>query len=372
MKIALVHDYLKEFGGAERVLETLHNIWPEAPVYTAFVDWEGLGHHAKRIKNWDIKTSCVQKLWLVRKFHSPLRFLTPLIWESFNFDEYDLVITSSAWYIPRGIITRPETTHLCYLHTPPRHLYGYETGSDWKKYFPVRIYSYLVNFFLRIYDFLTAQRVDYFIANSQETQRRIKKFYRRDSIVIYPPVNIKNSPVEINRQSRSIPQYYLCVSRLAKAKHIDLAISACNQLKKQLVIVGKGKEDKFLRSIAGPTIKFLGEVEDEALLKIYAKAKALIFPAVDEEFGIVPVEAMSQGVPVIAYRSGGLKETVVEGKTGVFFDQLSVEDLIKAMQRLDKQGLWKNNNKIKLINHVQKFSQERFIKEIVQFVKGLT
>jgi hypothetical protein len=246
IKIALVHDYLKEYGGAERVLEAMHEIWPDAPIYTAFVDYNKLGPHAERIKKWDIRTSWVQKVWPVKKLHSPLRFITPWVWRYFDFSEYDVVITSSAWYIPRGIITHrsassavfvqkqvlrqlarmrlmldrtlpilglqsplsrsrladsakvfSQTTaelaerkpiHICYMHTPPRHLYGYETASKWKKYWLVRVYGELINHFLRIYDYNTARRVDFFIANSKETQRRINKFYRRESTVIYPPV----------------------------------------------------------------------------------------------------------------------------------------------------------------------------------------
>jgi len=366
MRLALVHGFLKEFGGAERVLETFHEIWPEAPIYSAFVDFEKLGPHAQRIKKWDIRESSLGKTWLIKKLHSPLRFLAPLIWKSFNLNGYDVVISSSGWYICRGIVTRPEALHICYLHHPPRHLYGYQTSFDWQKHLPIRIYGHLVNHYLRIYDFLASQRVDYFIANSKETQKRIAKFYRRESEIIYPPVNLHPWGEGARRHPRggSERNYFLCVSRLARAKNIHLAIEACNKLKLPLKIAGKGREEKYLRSIAGPTVEFLGEAPDEKLSEIYAGAKALIFPAQDEEFGIVPVEAMAHGVPVVAFRSGGVKETIVEGKTGIFFDDLTVKSLIKAIEQLSNRAIESED----CIHQAKKFSKERFKKEIKVFV----
>lgn len=377
MKIALVHDFLKEYGGAERVLETLHEIWPEAPVYTSFVDWKGLGPHAQRIKKWKIKESWVGKNWFVKKFHSPLRFLAPKVWESFDFSGYNAVITSSGWYISRGIIVQKPTVHICYLHHPPRHLYGYQTAVEWQKYFPVRVYAHIVNHFLRMYDFEASQRVDYFIANSIETQRRITKFYRRDSVVIYPPVEIKNQNQMLKRtvlffqKGQSLidsKNYFLSVCRLARAKHVDLIIDVCQKLDLPLVIVGKGREEEYLKSkVKGQRskVKFLGEVPDEDLPILYKNAKALIFASKDEEFGIVPVEAMGQGTPVVAYKSGGLKETVVEGKTGVFFEELTVESLMKAIKRFDHLTILSSD----CIAQARKFSKERFKKEIKEFVE---
>lgn len=361
MKVALVHDFLKEYGGAERVLEVLHEIYPAAPIYTAFVDPKGLGPHWERIKNWNIRPSWVQKCWLVKKLHSPLRFLAPLVWESFNFDEYDVVISSSGWYICRGIVTKPSTLHICYLHHPPRHLYGYPTAIAWQKYLPVRIYGNLVNHFLRMYDFVATQRVDYFIANSEETARRIKKFYRREAKVIYPPVALR-SPTGSPRAS--VP-YFLCVSRLARAKNIHLAIEACNKLGFKLWVVGCGREEKYLKSIAGPKIKFLGQVPDERLPEIYAQALALIFPAEDEEFGIVPVEAMAAGIPVISLRSGGVVESVIKGKTGEFFDKPTIEALVDILKHFDR----KRYNPEDCRKQAEKFSKERFKRGIKEFIE---
>lgn len=371
MKIALVHDFLKEYGGAERVLEALHEIYPQAPVYTAFIDPAGLGSHWERIKNWDIRPSFLQKFWLIRKLHSPLRFLTPLVWESFNFDTYDVVISSSGWYICRGIITKPSTLHICYLHHPPRHLYSYKTAIEWQKYLPIKIYGNIVNHFLRIYDFAAAQRVDYFIANSKETERRIKKFYRREAVVIHPPASIDSGNPKDSRnrreRNRREKDYFLCVSRLARAKNIHLAIEACNRLDLDLWVVGSGREEKYLKSIAGPKIKFLGEMPDEKLPEIYTGSRALIFPAEDEEFGIVPVEAASFGIPVIALRSGGVVESVIEGKTGIFFDQPTVESLGQAIYRYNDTYQYSIKPE-DCLKQAKKFAKEVFKKKIIEFL----
>lgn len=369
MKIALVHDYLKEYGGAERVLETLHEIYPEAPVYTSFVDWGNLGPHADRLKKWNIKKSWMHYLWPIKKLHSPLRFLTPLVWKYFDFSGFDVVISSSGWYMSKGITVPEKCTHICYLHHPPRHLYGYTTSIEWQKYPLVRIYASIVNHFLRIYDFESSQKVNYFIVNSKETQKRCWKFYRRDSIVIYPPVETQSSNVKAQNQNSKLKtrEYYLCVSRLARAKHIDLAISACQKLGVPLKIVGKGRDEEYLKSQVAShksQVEFLGEVNDDELDKVYQGAKALIFPSVDEEFGIVSVEAQAHGVPVVGLRSGGIPETLIEGKTGVLFDELTVESIILAIKQLEKLKI----NKEDCIKNSQRFSKERFIKEIKQFV----
>jgi glycosyltransferase involved in cell wall biosynthesis len=377
MKIALVHDYLREYGGAERVVEAMHEMWPQAPLYTSFVDWKALGAHAGRFKEWDIRTSWVQHNWLVKKFHSPLRFLAPKIWESFDLSGYDVVISSSGWFMCRGVKAgrRQETSdkrqerplHICYIHHPPRNLYGYATGSDLQKYWPVRVYATVVNFFLRQYDFETAQKVDYFVANSKETARRVSKFYRRESTVIYPPVEIHDLRFKINDLRRK-QGYYVSVGRLTYAKRIDLAIEACNKLKLPLKIVGKGKEEKYLRSIAGPTIEFVGGVSDSELDQLYARAKALIFCALDEDFGMVPVEAMAHGVPVVALAQGGVLETVIDGKTGVLFDEPTVESLVKAIKHFDI-SIHRSVTAKACIAHAKKFSKERFKKELKSFVE---
>ena len=371
MKIALVHDQLSEFGGSERVLVALKKIFPKAHVFTLVYNPEKLGPHKDIFKNWDIKTSWFDKIPILRNFYSPFRFLTPFIWESFDFSKYDLVISSSGSWMAKGIKTKKPTIHVSYVHHPPRYLYGYETAIEWKKYLPVRIYAYLVNHFLRIWDFYSSKRPDYLIANSKETQLRIKRFYHRDSVVIYPPVNIPQLvSTSFNQFQPVSTNYHLTVSRLAKAKHIDVLIEAANKLKLNLKIVGTGRDENYLKSIAGKTVEFLGNVNDHNLSIILKNAKAFLFASRDEEFGIAPVEAMGYGVPVIAYNSGGIPEYVKDGVNGFLFDQLSAESLIekiKKFETLDKEKILKMKKEAR--KRAEEFTFERFKKNLLLFLK---
>ncbi len=374
MKIAIVHDQLQEFGGAERVLVALKKIFPEAPVYTSFYNPKTLGNHRKEFTDWEIITSWADKIPGLKKLYSPLRFITPLIWESFDFSKYDLVISSSGSYMSKGIITKPGTIHICYLHHPPRYLYYYQTALEWQKYWLVRVYAHLINHQLRLFDYQSSQKVDYFIANSQETKNRIQKFYRRDSIVIYPPVNIAKQST-FNTQQKTQNAYYLTVSRLARAKHVDILIKAAIKLKFNLKIIGVGRDMEYLKSIGGPTVEFLGNLTDKELQKQYLGAKAYLFASVDEEFGIAPIEAMGYGLPVIAFKSGGLKETVQNGHNGYLFDELNENSLIekiKQLESLSNEGfiLMKKNAR----GTSEKFSFENFKKNLLNFINhaGIT
>jgi glycosyltransferase involved in cell wall biosynthesis len=367
MNIALVHDYLNEYGGAERVLEALTEMYPEAPIYTAFYKTGSRAH--ERFKHRQIIASWAQKVpGFVDRLHSPLRFLAPLIWESFNLDAYDVVISSASWYITKGILTRPETVHICYCHTPPRYLYGYPTSVHWQKWWPVRVYAGLVNKPLREYDFLAAQRVDHFVANSKNVQKRIEKYYRRESKVIYPPVELK-----VTRYLKPVTRnsYYLIISRLVGGKGIEMAVEAANRLKVPLKVVGAGagysRAESRLKAMAGETVELLGFVDDDELSRLYQGAKAFLALAEDEDFGITPVEAMMAGTPVIAYNGGGYKETVVEGKTGVLFEEYSVEGLMKAISRYKLQATSFDERVIR--KHAERFSKKRFIKEMKLFVE---
>ena len=219
MRIAIVHDQLLEFGGAERVLVALKKIFPEADVYTSVFELGRLGKHKGEFENWRIFQSWFGKIPFLRYYYSPLRFLTPWIWESFNFDKYDLVISSTGSWMCKGIITKPETLHISYIHHPPRYLYYYETAVEWQKYLPVKIYGHFINHFLRQWDFIASQRPDILVTNSQETRRRIKKFYKRDAVVIYPPVEIAKG-ADFKKSLDKKQEYYITVSRLARAKHI--------------------------------------------------------------------------------------------------------------------------------------------------------
>jgi glycosyltransferase involved in cell wall biosynthesis len=362
MKVALVHDYIKEYGGAERVLEALVETFPNAPIYTAFLDKNGAAY--QHFKDKTIISSWFSYIPFSSKLASPLRFLTPFIWGSFNFKDYDLVISSASWYITKGFKKKGNKfTEICYCHTPPRWLYGYQTSVNFQKYALVKAYALIVGHLLRQYDFKSAQKVDYFIANSKEVQKRIKKFYRKSSTVIYPPVYLP----KISNTKRK--DYYFIVSRIVGAKGLDLAVEAAVKAGFKLKIAGSPsgysfEQEKLIKSAKGK-VEFLGQVSDKELSKLYAEAKAFLALAKDEDFGITPVEAQGQGTPVIAFNGGGYKETVIDGKTGVLFDEYSTDGLLSAIKRFENMRLSSKD----CINQAQKFSKERFKKEIKEFVE---
>ena len=389
MKIALVHDYIKEYGGAERVLEALHELYPDAPVFTSLYLPEFLGPHKERFSGWNIKESWAKHIPFKEKLISPLRIISPLLFRSFDFSEYDVVIVSATGAYESNTINKKKFVHICYCHTPPRYLYGYATAREWKKNIIFRVLREIANHFLRHIDFENAKNVDYFIANSINVQKRIEKFYKRSSTVIYPPV--ENAPVADDPAQRDISslrssgEYYLAGGRLARPKHIDLIVKACQEHNLPLKVFGKGfagyeKEIKGLGkalrdplrpprlgeagSEANSKIEFLGEVSDEEKIELMKNAKAYIFASVDEDFGITPVEAMSVGTPVIAYRSGGVQESVIDGKTGIFFDHLTAEDLVKAIQKFNKVKIKAED----CVNQAKKFAKERFKTEIQTFI----
>lgn len=369
MKVAIVHDQLQEFGGAERVLVALHDMFPEADIYTSFYNKSALGVHGNHIQEKKIITSWADKVPFMKRLYSPLRFITPLIWESFDFKGYDLVLSSSGGYMSKGVITRPETVHICYLHHQPKYLYYYETAREWQRYWPVRVYGHLINHKLRIWDYLSSQRVDHFIANSEETRRRIEKFYRRDATVIYPPVDL---PEKLNDDSTNTKdEYYITVSRLARVKHIDILIETANKHSLKLKIIGSGRDMEYLQSIAGKTIEFMGNVSDAQRNEAIAGAKAFLFASVDDEFGIAPVEAMGYGVPVIALKSGGLKETVHPGKNGFLYDELttdSVWNAIQSMKKLSPSEYSKLRQQTKTSS--QQYSDKVFKQKLTEFINS--
>lgn len=371
MKIAIVHDYIKEYGGAERVLESLHNVFPDAPVFTCVYLPSYLGPHRSRFADWNIKTSWVQYLPFKAKLISPIRLIAPSLFGSFDFSKFDVVIVSATGAYSPNSIKKRKAVQICYSHTPPRYLYGYETARDWKKNFISRWIGTIAIHFLRIVDFKSSQNVDYFIANSNETKKRIEKFYRKNAVVIYPPVDVNLSDKAIEKGN-----YYLTGGRIARAKHTDLIIDTFIKNGLPLKVFGKGFagfEEELKKRIknhesrikGGSKIEFVGEVTDEEKDGLMAGARAFVFASQDEDFGIVPVEAMMLGTPVIAHRSGGVLETVIEGKTGLFFDEFSVESLNNAIKKFEKTKL----DPMECIKQSQKFSKERFELEIKEFVE---
>lgn len=344
LKIALVHDYLREYGGAERVLEALHKIFPQAPVYTAFTDAEALGKNWQAFTSWDIRESKLITLPLYKKLFSPMRIFAKWAFEQLDLSNYDLVISSSNAYFAKAAKV-PNGIHYCYCHTPPRVLYGYSAKSNWQANPLTRFAGNFLNHFVRQMDFKAAQNPDFFIANSNETAIRIKKFYKRTSVVINPPIKIYDSAktffaqlskkelADFTKQKNN--SYYLYVNRLALAKHPELAIQAANQLGIKLKVVGDGAMLKDLQKMASGTIEFLGAVDDKQLAELYKNARALIYPVEDEDFGMVPIEAMAFGTPVIAHYSGGPKETIKENETGLFFRNLTVGSLTEAIKKFE-------------------------------------
>lgn len=366
MKIALVHDYLKEYGGAERVLQTLHEMWPAAPTYTAFFKKNSAA--GQEFKGAQVKESWLAPLIRHHNLYSPLRFLTPLIWSSFDFKNYDLVISSASWYITRGFRVGKKTKVICYCHTPPRYLYGYPTSIEWQRYRLVRVYAAAVNHFLRLYDFRSAQKVDFFIANSKNVQRRIKKFYRRESAIIYPPVEVtKIAAATKNLKPRD---YYLIVSRIVGAKGIEMAVKAAKKAKVSLKIIGEPAGLRWfggkLKKLESKGIEFLGRIPDKDLYRYFGECKAFLALAKNEDFGMTLVEAQAAGRPVIAYRGGGYLETVKEGQTGEFFDELTPQALTAKLKTFQVS---KYKPEI-CRRQAKKFSKEKFEQKMKKFVNS--
>ena len=367
MKVALVHDYIKEYGGAERVLEALHELFPDAPVFTSVYCPSYLGPHKHRFANWDIRPSWFQHIPFKEKLISPLRLIAPVIFSAMDFSKFDLVIVSATGAYASNMIHKGTAVHVCYCHTPPRYLYGYATARNWKKNPCIRFIGERVNTLLRTVDKEASTHVDHFIANSHEVASRIKKFYKKTAVVVYPPVGVPSANTSIKKED-----FFITGGRLASAKHIDLAIQACSSLNIKLLVFGKSFAGygEALKKIAGPTVTFLGEITDDEKWKLISQAQAFIFPSEDEDFGILPVESMAAGTPVIAYKSGGVKETVIEGKTGMFFDELSKEAIIKTMRTfIQKNNDWQHACQMQ----AKKFTREIFLsaikKNMLQWVK---
>jgi len=365
LKIAIVHDFFMEYGGAERVVEAIHDIFPQSDVYTALINRKAMKIHWYRLKDWNFKLSWFGKTPFLRDYPSVFRFLTPLIWESFDFSKYDLVISSSGWFMCKGVITRPETLHISYIHHQNKFLTYYETPDNWRTNWLKRFYGYLIATPLRMWDFTTTSRPDILVANSQETAGRIAKYYRRQAEVLYPPV--KDPEIRLTEKYKATKDYYLTVNRLTKPKHIEILIKAANALGIVLYVVGSGREYKYLKSIAKKNIIFTGEITDAELAELYFGAKGFLFASVDEEFGIAPVEAMMRAVPVIAYKSGGLKETIKHGYNGFLVNELKPEGYIRMIKKLENQ-----NYRLLAANsyyQAKKYTTPVFQKKLLELVK---
>lgn len=378
MKVALVHDYLTQFGGAERTLKTIAALYPRAPIFTIVAEPSIADAHFSGHK---IITSFLQQYPFSRSKHRFFSPLMPYAIESLNFSRYDLVISSSATFA-KGVITSPAALHINYCHTTLRYAWDDSPryAEDFRSHpgFLRKLAPFFLHY-LRVWDHSAAQRPDAFIVNSKFVARRVKKYYGRDAKVIYPPVSIPNrlanNTFPNNREyirensrgnssliSDKIP-YFLMVGRLVPYKRFDLAVATFNELGWPLKIAGDGPEKQRLRKIAKKNVEFLGYVSDDELAELYRSAEALIFPQ-EEDFGIVAVEAMAAGKPVIAYRGGGALETVREGETGIFFDEQTPASMTDALSRFRQSQF--NSETIR--THAQQFSEERFKKEIQNFI----
>ncbi len=354
MRIALIHDYITSFGGAEKTFKNLINLFPQAQAYTLFYDRK---IKEKFFPDIEIKTSFLQTVPFKKKYQLLLP-LMPVAAETIDFRKFDLVISSS-FSFAKGIITRPQTKHICYCYSPNRYLWMKENDqkSLWKN--PL---SRMLLHYMRIWDRQASERVDEFIAISKCVQKRIEKYYKRKSKLIYPLVQISNSKLTIPDSKK---EFYLIVSQLRKYKRIDLAVNAFNKLGLNLIIIGQGPEKKKLQKKAAKNIQFLGWQSDEKIIEYYKNCTAFVFPG-EDDFGIAPVEAMSYGKPVLAYRKGGATETVIEGKTGEFFDVQHPAVLADGIRRL-KNNLLKYDPEF-IFAHAKKFSQQRFENQFKDFV----
>lgn len=358
LKVALVHDWLVGRGGGERVLYDIHTLFPDAPIYTLVYDQDKAPEWCKEC---DIRTTYIQKWPGVKSHHKLLLSFMPKAWEALDLTEYDLVISCCASCC-KGVITRPEALHVCYSFSPTRYVwdlyYDYlENTNAIKRFFMKRMIHKV-----RLWDFQAAQRVDHFAADSNFVGSRIKKYYRRDFTTIYPGTRINEYPI-----TEMPDDYYLVVARFVRYKRVDLAIEACNQLKKKLVVIGSGgEEEERLKKLAGDTVEFLGRVSDEEMERYYSRAKAFLFPGI-EDYGITPVEAMSAGVPVLAFGKGGALETVQDGKTGLYFHDQTVSGLVHCIEEFERNGVAYSRQQIH--DYSLNFSDEIFKGNFTNFLK---
>lgn len=366
MKIAIVCDYLNVYGGAERTLESILEIYPEADVFTSLYDSSKF-RPGSPIRKAKVTSFLSYPFSLVTShFLKHLTFVMPYFFERLDLSAYDLIISlGTIW--AKGVKTdHARQKHIFYCLTPPRFLYGYPSETSKRNIWYYRPFTTVLDHWLRIWDYNSAQKPDKIIVISEEVKRRAKKFYRREVKVIYPPVVVSSRSHLAEPQGETLkrgqPGYFLIVSRLAAYKGIDVAIGACNELKLPLKIVGTGREESKLKSLAGPTVEFLGFVSDDEVSELYKGAKALIFPTPDEDFGIVPLEANAHGVPVIAHRSGGPLETLVEDKTAVYFENL--EELKQVLSGFDEGKF----NPSDCIQNAQRFGKGKFQVEFKKYI----
>ena len=355
MDIALIHDWLNQRGGAEDVLETLVDIYPHVPLYTSMYWADGMPSHWKQ---WDIRTSFIDNLPLVYKKQQIYFPFYPHAFERFDLSQHDVVLSNKSGFC-HGVITEPSTLHICYCLTPTRYVWRYHQYAEQENLGRITR-TVLAPFltYMRLWDRLAADRVDHFIAISEEIRQRISKIYRRESVIIHPPVETERfEPVN------HIEDYYLFVGRLVPYRRIDILIEAFNKLDRPLYIAGSGRDRERLEALANRNIQFLGYVPDSDLPDLIARCRAFMFPG-EEDFGIAPIQAMAAGRPVIAYDGGGARETVVEG-TGVLFANQTVQDLVEAIEQFDTDRV----SPALIRAHAEQFDISVFKRKMSEFVE---
>jgi len=352
MQVAIVHDWLTNMGGAEKVVELIHSLFPDAPVYTLLYEQNNMPEDFARM---DIRTSYLQRIPFARRRHQWLLPFMPAAIEAMDLREYGLVISSST-SCAKGVLTRADCCHISYCNTPMRYAWDFYQDYITDKPWPLRNYIRRQLHWIRMWDRLSADRVDYFIANSRNVKNRIYKHYLREAEVIYPPVD---TDYFVPGEAKA-GKYFLCAGRLVGYKRVDLAVQVCSEMGLPLIVAGDGGELKRLKSMAGSTVEFRGRVSDDELLKLYQDCRAFIFPG-EEDFGITPLEAQACGRPVIAFGRGGTLETVVDGQTGLFFDQQDTESLKFALKRfIDCEATF--DPKV-IRQQAEGFSVDRFLRE---------
>jgi len=367
LRVAIVHYWFVGNGGGERVVEALAEIFPNADLFCLVADPATM---TARLREHRLTTSFLQRIPGSRRWYRHLLPLHPLALEQLDLSGYDLILSSESGPA-KGVLSSAATCHISYCHSPMRYLWDLYPLYYRRMHTLTRKMFGLTAHYLRLWDVISASRVDYFVANSYNVASRIKKHYRREARVIYPPVT-----VAAGYASEQIADYYLVVSRLIEYKRVDLAIEACNRLNRPLTIIGDGDQYRRLRNLAGPSVRFLGHLDDQAVQENYAHCRALLFPG-EEDFGIVPVEAQSFGRPVIAYGRGGVLETVrgltpvgttieVENATGIFFAAQTANDLVEAIRLFESIESRFSPRFIR--QSVERFDVSRFKSEMSEFI----
>ncbi len=359
MELALVHDWLNQLGGAEGVLETLVQMYPHAPIYTSIYWRDKMPAH---YLDWDIRPTWLNRAPGIYQHHQPYLPWYPAAWSTLNLSRYDVVLSNKSGFC-HGVHThskRRTALHICYCLAPTRYVWSFNDYAQSERLGrAARLLMRPLIAALRRWDYAAAQNVDHFIAISREIQDRVRKYYKRESIVIHPPVDIRRY-----RPQTEVGDYFLIVSRLIPYKRIDLAIQAFNHLGLPLVIAGSGRDQARLEKLANSNVQFLGRVSDDELPDLIARSRGFIFPG-HEDFGIAPVEAQASGRPVIAYGAGGALDTVIDGETGVFFNAPTIASLIEAVQRFNQV----NFDPATIRANAECFSTEVFRDKLTQFIE---